>query len=88
MTLINEGPGDALHLILKKYKGAQSFEEFKKKKLLTHTHKTRLKKSNKMKQYADIYLLLNYCTCFGHPLCPSSGVHKTVFAALALSGHV
>ena len=41
----------------------------------------RLKKSNKMQQYADIYLLLNYSTCFGCPLRPSSGVHKTVVAA-------
>jgi len=41
----------------------------------------RLKKSNKMQQYADIYLLLNYCICFGRPLRPSSGVHKTVVAA-------
>jgi len=31
-----------------------------------------------MQQYADIYLLLNYCTCFGRP---SSGAHKTVVAA-------
>ena len=42
---------------------------------------SRLKKSNKMQQYADIYLLLNYCTCFGRPSSPSSGVHKTVVAA-------
>ena len=34
-----------------------------------------------MQQYADIYLLLNYCTCFGRPSRPSSGVHKTVVAA-------
>jgi len=34
-----------------------------------------------MQQYADIYLLLIYCTCFGRPSRPSSGVHKTVFAA-------
>ena len=40
----------------------------------------RLKKSNKMQQYADIYLLLNYSTCFGRPSRPSSGVHKTVTA--------
>ena len=40
-----------------------------------------LKKSNKMQQYADIYLLLNYCTYFGRPLRSSSGVHKTVVAA-------
>ena len=31
-----------------------------------------------MQVYADIYLLLNYSTCFGRPSCPSSGVHKTV----------
>ena len=37
-----------------------------------------LKKSNEMQQYADIYLLLNYSTCFGRPWRPSSGVHKTV----------
>jgi len=40
-----------------------------------------MKKSNKMQQYADIYLLLNYSTCFGRPSRPSSGVHKTVVAA-------
>jgi len=34
-----------------------------------------------MQQYADIYLLLNYSTCFGRPSHPSSGVHKTVVAA-------
>jgi len=42
---------------------------------------SRLKKSNVMQQYADIYLLLNYCRCFGRPSRPSSGVHKTVVAA-------
>jgi len=41
----------------------------------------RLKKSNEMQQYADIYLLLNYSTCFGPPTRPSSGVRKTVFSA-------
>jgi len=41
---------------------------------------SRLKKVNKMQQYADIYLLLNYCTCFGRPSRPSSGAHKTVVA--------
>jgi len=41
---------------------------------------SRLKKSNKMQLYADIYLLLNYCTCFGLPSRLSSGVHKTVVA--------
>jgi len=34
-----------------------------------------------MQQYADIYLLLNYSTCFGRPSRPSSGVHKTVVRA-------
>jgi len=34
-----------------------------------------------MQQYADIYLLLNYSTCFGRPSRTSSGVHKTVVAA-------
>ena len=42
---------------------------------------SRLKKCNEMQQYADIYLLLNYSTCFGRPSRPSSGVHKTVVAA-------
>jgi len=40
-----------------------------------------LKKSNEMRQYADIYLLLHYSTCFRRPSRPSSGVHKTVVAA-------
>jgi len=34
-----------------------------------------------MQQYADIYLLLSYSTCFGRPSHPSSGVHKSVVAA-------
>ena len=42
---------------------------------------SRLKDSNRMQLYADIYLLLNYSTCFGRPSHPSSGVHKTVVAA-------
>ena len=42
---------------------------------------SRLKKSNKMQQYADIYVLLNYSTRFRHTSRPSSGVHKTVVAA-------
>jgi len=41
----------------------------------------RLKKSNEMQQYADIYLLLNYSTCFGRPSRSSSGVQKTVLTA-------
>ena len=40
-----------------------------------------LKRSNKMQLYADIYLLLNFSKCFARPSRPSSGVHKTVFAA-------
>ena len=40
-----------------------------------------LKRSNKMQQYAGIYLLQNYCTCFGCPSHRSSGVHKTVSVA-------
>jgi len=40
-----------------------------------------LKKSNEIQQYADIYLLLNYCTCFERPSRPSSGIHKIVVAA-------
>ena len=34
-----------------------------------------------MQQYADIYLRLNYCTCFGRPSRPSSEVQNTVVAA-------
>jgi len=34
-----------------------------------------------MQQYAYIYLLLNYSTCFWRPSRPSSGVHKTAVAA-------
>ena len=37
-------------------------------------------RSNKMQQYAGIYLLQNRSTCFGCPSHPSSGVHKTVTA--------
>ena len=44
-------------------------------------HNSRLKKSNKMQLYADIYVLLNYSTCFGRPSCPSSAVHKILVAA-------
>ena len=42
---------------------------------------SRLKKSNETQQYADIYLQLNYSTCFGRPSHPSSELHKTVVAA-------
>jgi len=40
-----------------------------------------------MEQYAGIYLLQNYLTCFGCPSHPSSGVHKTVTAASG-TGHI
>ena len=39
-----------------------------------------------MQQYAGIYLLQNYFTCFGCPSHPSSGVHQTVTAASG-TGH-
>jgi hypothetical protein len=38
-------------------------------------------RSNKMQQYAGIYLLQTHSACFGCPSHPSSGVHKTVTAA-------
>ena len=41
---------------------------------------SRLKNSNKMQQYANIYLLVNYSTCFGCPSRPSSGVLLTMGA--------
>ena len=34
-----------------------------------------------MQQYADVYLLQNYSTCFGCLSHPSTGVHQTVTAA-------
>ena len=42
--------------------------------------------SNEMQQYAGIYLLQVYSTCFGRPSPPSSGVQKTVNAASG-TGH-
>jgi hypothetical protein len=42
--------------------------------------------SNKMQQYAGIYLLQNHSTCFGCPSHQSSGVHKSVTAASG-TGH-
>ena len=38
-------------------------------------------RSNKMQQYAVIYLLQIYFTCFGWPSRPSYRVHETVTAA-------
>ena len=43
-------------------------------------------RSNKMQQYAGIYLLHVYSTCFGRPSRPSSGVQQTVTAASG-TGH-
>ena len=42
--------------------------------------------SNEMQQYAGVYLLQNYSTCFGCLSHPSSGVHQTVTAASG-TGH-
>jgi len=39
-----------------------------------------------MQQYAVVYLLQTYSTCFGCPSHPSSGVHKIVTAASGV-GH-
>ena len=44
-------------------------------------------RSNKMQQYAGIYLLQKHSTCFGCPSHPSSGVHKIVTAASG-TGHI
>ena len=44
-----------------------------------------LVRSNKMQQYAGIYLLQNYSTWFGCLSPLSSGVHKTVTAASGTS---
>jgi len=38
-----------------------------------------------MPQYAGIYLLQNYSTCFGCPSHPSSAVHKTITVASGTS---
>ena len=43
-------------------------------------------RSNKMQQYAGIYLLQIYSTCFACPSQPSSGIHETVTAASG-TGH-
>ena len=43
-------------------------------------------RSNEMQQYAGVYLLQNYSTCFGCLSHPSSGVHQNVTAASG-TGH-
>jgi len=48
---------------------------------------SRLKKAIEMQHFAYIYLLLNYCTCFGRPSSTSSGVHKTVVVAACCTDH-
>ena len=53
---------------------------------MTHYGNSILKRSNKMQQYAGIYLLQNHSTCFRCPTHPSSGVDKTVTAASG-TGH-
>ena len=42
-------------------------------------------RSNEMQQYAGVYLLQNYSTCFGCLSHPLSGVHETVTAASGTS---
>jgi len=46
-----------------------------------------LTRTNKMQQYAGIYLLQNYSKYFECPSHPSSGVHKTVTATSG-TGHI
>jgi len=40
-----------------------------------------------MQQYAGVYLLQNYSTCFGCLSHPSSGVYQTLTAA-SVTGHI
>ena len=47
-----------------------------------------LKKFNKIQQYEDIYLMLNYSTSFGRPSCPLTRVHKAVVAACGTNHNV
>ena len=42
---------------------------------------TKLIRSNEMQQYAGVYLLQNYSTCFGCLSHPSSGLHQNLTAA-------
>jgi len=58
----------------------QTVAQWKQQKLCDHP-KLALKKSNEMQKYENIYLLLNYSTCFGRPSRPSPGAHKIVVAA-------
>ena len=51
-----------------------------------YRYRSILIRSNKMQQYAGIYLLQHHSTCFEGPSHPLSGVHKTITAA-AGTGH-
>jgi hypothetical protein len=52
-----------------------------------HRDSSILIRSNEMQQYAGVYLLQNYSTCFGFLSHPSSGVHQSVTAASG-TGHI
>ena len=54
--------------------------------VLTNKLEDILIRSNEMEQYAGVYLLQNYCTCFECLSYPSSGVHQTVTVASG-TGH-
>jgi len=47
-----------------------------------------LTRSNKMQQYAGIYLLQNHSKYFGCPSHPSSGVNKTVTATSGIDHNI
>ena len=51
-----------------------------------HRHSI-LIRSNELQQYAGVYLLQSYSTCFGCLSHPSSGLHQTVTAASG-TGHI
>ena len=49
-------------------------------------HRDSVLRSNVMQQYAGVYLLQNYSTCFGCLSHPSSGIRQPVTAAYG-TGH-
>ena len=67
-------------VVIRIYHDARSSDEYN---CLFHI----LIRSNKMQQYAGIYLLQNHSKCFGCLSHPSSGVHRTVTAASG-TGHI
>ena len=73
-----DAPDMSLHTLRIIFETEHRYPEFS----MHDTEVSRLKKSNEMQQYAHIYLLLNYSTCFGRPSRPSSGVRKTVFVLI------